>query len=162
MNLQAENLESPKRRSFLKAGLLFISGLISAVIAVPLFGFAILPTLKKAPRKYVVLGIVDLLKGSRYKKVNYTFQSTDGWIQTNKKRSVYVTDEGNGNFVVLSRVCSHLNCLVRWEESKRQFLCPCHGGVFDEEGNVVAGPPPRALEKLSVKVEDGVLYVKET
>lgn len=162
MNLQAENLESPKRRSFLKAGLLFISGLISAVIAVPLFGFAILPALKKAPKKYVVLGIVDLLKGSRYRKVNYTFQSKDGWIQTIRKRSVYVTDEGNGNFVVLSRVCSHLNCLVRWEESKQQFLCPCHGGVFDEEGNVVAGPPPRALEKLSVKVEDGVLYVKET
>ena len=162
MNLQAENPASPKRRSFLKASLLFISGLISAVIAVPLFGFAVLPALKKAPKKYVVLGIVDLLKGSRYRKVNYTFQSKDGWIQTNRKRSVYVTDSGNGNFVVFSRVCSHLNCLVRWEESKEQFLCPCHGGVFDEEGNVVAGPPPRALEKLSVKVEDGVLYVKET
>jgi menaquinol-cytochrome c reductase iron-sulfur subunit len=162
MNHQAEDLASPKRRSFLKASLLFISGLISAVIAVPLFGFAVLPALKKAPKKYVVLGIVDLLKGSRYRKVNYTFQSKDGWIQTNRKRSVYVTDSGNGNFVVFSRVCSHLNCLVRWEESKRQFLCPCHGGVFDKEGNVVAGPPPRPLEKLSVKVEDGVLYVKET
>ena len=161
MNLRAENLASPKRRSFLKASLLFIGGLISAVVAVPLFGFAILPALKKAPNKYVVLGIVDLLKGSRYKKVNYTFQSKDGWIQTNKKRSVYVTDAGKGNFVVFSRVCTHLNCLVRWEESKRQFLCPCHGGVFDEEGNVVAGPPPRSLERLSVKVEDGVLYVKE-
>ena len=162
MNLRAENLASPKRRSFLKASLLFIGGLISAVVAVPLFGFAILPALKKAPKKYVVLGIVDLLKGSRYKKVNYTFQSKDGWIQTSKKRSVYVTDAGKGNFVVFSRVCTHLNCLVRWEESKRQFLCPCHGGVFDEEGNVVTGPPPQALERLSVKVENGVLYVKET
>ncbi len=162
MNLQAENLASPKRRSFIKAGLLFISGLISAVIAVPLLGFAVLPALKKAPKKYVVLGIVDLLEGSRFRKVNYAFQSKDGWIQSNRKRSVYVTDAGNGNFVVFSRVCSHLNCLVRWEESKRQFLCPCHGGVFDEEGNVVAGPPPRALERLPVKVEDGVLYVKET
>ena len=162
MNPHDENLESSKRRSFFKVGLLFIGGLISAVTAVPLLGFAVLPALKKTSKKYVVLGIVDLLKGSRYKKVNYTFQSKDGWIQTNKKRSVYVTDRGNGNFVVFSRVCSHLNCLVRWEESKKQFLCPCHGGVFDEEGNVVAGPPPKALEKLPVKVEDGVLYVKET
>lgn len=161
MNPHAEDVSHPKRRSFLKAFLLLISGLISAVVAVPLLGFAILPALKKASKKYVVLGIVDLLKGSRFKKINYTFQSKDGWVQTNKKRSVYVTDAGNGNFVVFSRVCSHLNCLVRWEESKRQFLCPCHGGVFDEEGNVVAGPPPRALEKLPVKVEDGVLYVKE-
>lgn len=162
MSLHAENQASPKRRSFFKASLLFISGLISAVVAVPLLGFAILPALKKAPKKYVVLGIVDLLKGSRYKKINYTFQSKDGWMRTNKKRSVYVIDAGNGNFVVFSRVCSHLNCLVRWEESKRQFLCPCHGGVFDEEGNVMTGPPPRSLERLPVKVEDGVLYVKET
>ena len=161
MTLHSEHVTSPKRRSFLKAVLLLIGGLISSVAAVPLFGFAILPALKKTPKKYVVLGILDLLKGSRYKKINYTFQSKDGWVQTNKKRSVYVSDAGNGNFVVFSRVCSHLNCLVRWEESKRQFLCPCHGGVFDEEGNVVAGPPPRALEKLPVKVEDGVLYVKE-
>ena len=162
INPHVENPKPFKRRSFMKASLLFISGLISAIVAVPLFGFAIFPALKNKPKKFVVLGIVDLLKGSRHKKVNYTFQSKDGWVQVNKKRSVYITDEGNGSFVVFSRVCSHLNCLVRWEESKRQFLCPCHGGVFDEEGNVVAGPPPRALEKLPVKVEDGVLYVKET
>ena len=122
MNPHDENLQSSKRRSFFKVGLLFIGGIISAVMAVPLFGFAVLPALKKTSKKYVVLGIVDLLKGSRYKKVNYTFQSKDGWIQTNKKRSVYVTDRGNGNFVVFSRVCSHLNCLVRWEESNKQFF----------------------------------------
>ncbi|MDE0297329.1 MAG: ubiquinol-cytochrome c reductase iron-sulfur subunit [Candidatus Poribacteria bacterium] len=162
MNLHADKAESSPRRSFVKASLFFIGGLINTVIAVPLLGFAILPALRNKPRKFVVLGIVDLLKGSRYKKVNYTFQSKDGWVKTNKKRSVYVTDTGNGNFVVFSRVCSHLNCLVRWEESKRQFLCPCHGGVFDEEGDVVEGPPPKALERLPVKVEDGVLYVKET
>ena len=85
MNPHDENLKSSKRRSFFKAGLLLIGGLISAVTAIPLFGFAILPALKKSSKKYVVLGIVDLLKGSRYKKVNYTFQSKDGWVQTNRK-----------------------------------------------------------------------------
>ena len=162
MTHNTESIEPHGRRSFFKAGLLFIGGLISVAIGVPLIGFAISPAFKKVSKKFVVLGIVDLLKGSRYKKVNYTFQSKDGWIQTNKKRSVYITDVGDENFVVFSRVCSHLNCLVRWEESKGQFLCPCHGGVFDKEGNVVAGPPPRSLERLTVKVEDGVLYVKET
>ncbi len=150
-----------KRRAFFKAGIAFIGGLISLAMGVPLVGFAISPALKKVSKKWVDLGIVDLLKDSHYKKINYTFQSKDGWVEINKKRSVYVTDGGDGNFVVFSRVCTHLGCLVRWDEKKGQFLCPCHGGVFDKAGNVVVGPPPRPLEKLPVKVEDGVVYVKE-
>ena len=101
-------------------------------------------------------------RGVAIRKVNYVFQAKDGWVETNKKRSVYVTDQGDGNFVVFSRVCSHLGCLVRWDEGEDQFFCPCHGGVFDSMGNVVAGPPPEPIEKLPVKVEDGVLYVKES
>lgn len=151
-----------KRRTFFKACMAAIGGLISLAMGVPLIGFAISPAFRKASKKWVDLGIVDLLKGSRYKKLNYVFQAKDGWVETNKKRSVYVTDQGDGDFVVYSRVCSHLGCLVRWDEGKDQFLCPCHGAIFDSAGNVVAGPPPRPMEKLPVKVEDGVLYVKES
>ena len=137
-----------------------IGGLISLAMGVPLIGFAISPAFRKTSKKWVDLGIVDLLKSSRYKRINYTFNAKDGWVETHKKRSVYVTDQGDGNFVVYSRACSHLGCLVRWDEGKDQFFCPCHGAIFDKAGNVVAGPPPRPMEKLQVKVEDGVLYVK--
>ncbi len=154
--------EGQKRRTFFKACMAVIGGLISLAMAVPLIGFAISPAFRKVSKKWVDLGIVDLLKGSRYKKINYVFQARDGWVETHKKRSVYVTDHGGGNFVVYSRVCSHLGCLVRWDEGKDQFFCPCHGGVFDSAGNVLAGPPPQPIEKLPVKVEDGVLYVKES
>ena len=154
--------EGQGRRTFVKACMAAIGGLISLAMGIPLIGFAISPALRKASKKWVDLGIVDLLKGSRYKKINYTFNAKDGWVETNKKRSVYVTDQGAGNFVVFSRVCSHLGCLVRWDEGKDQFLCPCHGAVFDKAGNVVAGPPPEPMEKLPTKVEDGILYVKES
>lgn len=154
--------EGHKRRTFFKACMAIIGGLIGLAMAVPLVGFAISPAFRKTSKKWVDLGIVDLLKGSRYKKINYVFQARDGWVETEKKRSVYVTDQGDGNFVVFSRVCSHLGCLVRWDTEKDQFFCPCHGAVFDRIGNVVAGPPPRPMEQLPVKVEDGVLYVKES
>lgn len=151
----------PKRRAFFKSGIAFISGLVSLAMAVPLIGSAIAPAFKKGQTKWVDLGLVDLLKGARYKKINYTFQSKDGWVEANRERSVYVTDEGSGNFVVFSRVCTHLGCLVRWDENKRHFHCPCHGGVFDQDGNVITGPPPRPLKRRSVKVENGILYVRE-
>jgi Rieske Fe-S protein len=34
-----------------------------------------------------------------------------------------------------------------------RFRCPCHGGVFDAEGNVVEGPPPRPLDRVEVRVD---------
>ena len=108
------------------------------------------------------MGLVARLKNSRFKKVDYTFTAKDGWVKATKKRSVYVTDAGNGEWAVFSRTCSHLGCLVRWNEQRGEFLCPCHGAVFDKNGTVIAGPPPRPLQKLDVKVEAGVLYVKES
>ena len=82
MKRTPENIGQPERRSFLKGGIAFIGGLISFAIGVPLIGFAISPALKKGSKKWVDVGIVDLLKGSRYKKINYTFQSKDGWVRS--------------------------------------------------------------------------------
>ena len=149
------------RRSFLQIASAFIGGLIGLAAGIPLIGFAISPAWKKEESQWVDLGLVDRLKNSRFKKVNYTFTAKDGWVKATKKRSVYVTDVGDGNWDVFSRTCSHLGCLVRWNESQESFLCPCHGAVFDKNGAVVAGPPPEPLQKLEVKVEAGVLYVKE-
>ena len=149
------------RRSFLQIATACIGGILSFAAGIPLIGFAISPAWKKGESKWVDLGLVDRLKNSRYKKVNYTFTAKDGWVKTTKKRSVYVTDAGNGEWTVFSRTCSHLGCLVRWNAKQEVFLCPCHGAVFDKDGVVTAGPPPRPLQKLEVKVEDGILYVKE-
>jgi len=41
---------------------------------------------------------------------------------------------------------------VRWNAESSQFRCPCHGGVFDREGNVVDGPPPAPLQRLAVRL----------
>jgi Rieske Fe-S protein len=66
---------------------------------------------------------------------------------------------------VLSNSCAHLGCPVRWivnAEGEGEFLCPCHGGIYDINGGWVGGPPPRGMYRYTkVKVEeDGKLYVK--
>ena len=53
--------------------------------------------------------------------------------------------------LALSLVCTHLGCIVQWQSAQRQFHCPCHDGLFDEFGDVVSGPPPLPLERLTVK-----------
>lgn len=65
----------------------------------------------------------------------------------------------SGEFVALSAVCTHLGCIVQWENDKQDFLCPCHAGRFTPDGAVISGPPPRPLDKLAVSVSNGIVTV---
>ena len=62
---------------------------------------------------------------------------------------------------VLSSSCAHLGCPVRWLGDLEEFLCPCHGGIYDINGDYVAGPPPRGMYRFTHEVrQDGRLYIK--
>ncbi len=58
-----------------------------------------------------------------------------------------------------SAICTHLGCIVDWDGKKKEILCPCHAGLFDVDGRVVSGPPPRPLPPHAVKVVDGRIFV---
>lgn len=75
----------------------------------------------------------------------------DGWLQTSRQSVVYIDREGDG-YRALSSDCTHLGCRVSWDSGRSQYLCPCHGGAYDREGRVVAGPPPAPLARLNVRV----------
>jgi cytochrome b6-f complex iron-sulfur subunit len=55
-------------------------------------------------------------------------------------------------FIVLSRVCTHLGCLVNFNKARQLLICPCHGGTYNLDGNVIAGPPPLPLAKFPFKI----------
>jgi cytochrome b6-f complex iron-sulfur subunit len=71
---------------------------------------------------------------------------------------VFVVNNGRDLFT-LSPVCTHLGCLVSWHRRKNQFLCPCHGGKYDIEGEVVEGPPPAPLTRLPMMIKDEKVFV---
>lgn len=66
----------------------------------------------------------------------------------------------DGSYAAYSLVCTHLGCIVRWEPKNKDFHCPCHGGKFDPEGNVIAGPPPKPLNKLKLSVAGNDIFVE--
>ncbi len=49
--------------------------------------------------------------------------------------------------------CTHLGCTVPWDEASGQFRCPCHGSVYTRTGQNVAGPAPRPLDLMAVRIE---------
>lgn len=70
-----------------------------------------------------------------------------------------------GQILALSAACTHRGCLVQWSGTDRTFRCPCHGGVFTEDGQVDAQASTwlslRPLPRLAVKVEKGgEIYVR--
>ena len=72
-------------------------------------------------------------------------------------------EEIQSNLNVLSSSCAHLGCPVRWltREGEGEFLCPCHGGIYNINGEYVAGPPPRDLYRYDFEVrDDGNIYVR--
>lgn len=64
-----------------------------------------------------------------------------------------------GKFKGFSRVCTHLQCAIDWQQSSKTFVCPCHAAVFDANGKVVSGPAPKPLAELKISVDGCKIYV---
>lgn len=65
----------------------------------------------------------------------------------------------NNELVAFSAVCTHFGCTVAYEPADEVFVCPCHGGEYDIDGNVLDGPPPKPLPKLKVQIESGKILL---
>lgn len=65
----------------------------------------------------------------------------------------------NGKYIAFDGTCTHMGCPVTPDTKSGGFFCPCHAGVFDDEGNVLSGPPEAPLRKLGVAVSGDQLLV---
>lgn len=149
------------RKSFLELVTWAIGGLISLGMGIPAVAYVIGPALKKAGEEnWIRLGSTSKVEMGTPTLFKTTIQRQTGWIVNEEEISAYIlTDEGR-NYVALSNICTHLGCRVRWIEDQSQFFCPCHNAVFDENGEVVSGPPPRPLDRIQVKVEEDQIYIQ--
>ena len=71
---------------------------------------------------------------------------------------VIINRRGSG-FIALSRVCTHLGCLVGYDSFNNKLVCPCHAGEFDLEGNVLSGPATKSLKRYPLKISSKQITV---
>lgn len=65
--------------------------------------------------------------------------------------------------IAVSAACTHMGCIVQWQDSDQKYHCPCHGGLFSEYGKPENSSPFRyltALPRLDTKIEDGKVFVR--
>ena len=128
-----------KRRKFLKVLLGLLGSATVVTFGYPFVKFLAPPEGESKTRKLVVKKSEIPIGEAKA----FTFNNTP----------VIVINRPDKGFIALSKVCTHLGCLVTYERGKKILLCPCHAGVYDIEGNVVSGPPPKPLQKFPVRVE---------
>ena len=69
---------------------------------------------------------------------------------------------GESEWKAYSAVCTHLNCTVQFDDSRRQIWCACHNGFYDLNGQVVSGPPPRPLEQYTVHIREEEIVISRS
>ena len=152
------------RRSFLLALFGLSGAAVGALLAIPLVRFVTYPMRKGASDTDTgwseVGPVEDFASLTAPVTKTITLQRRDAWQTTSSQTAVYVLPSKAGQLRVLSPICPHLGCSVRWIGDEDKFICPCHAGSFTADGERIAGPPPRSMDTLDSKVENGVLKVR--
>ncbi len=151
--------EGITRRTFFAVAGSSLFGIISFITAIPLAVYSIIPALRMEAERWIEIGDTAGFSPGAPSMEDVTLVVKDGWAKVRKSQNVFVIKDESGQFVIFSNSCTHLGCAVRWIEDKKHFLCPCHNGIFDFNGNVIAGPPPKPLKRLNYKIAEGKLLV---
>jgi succinate dehydrogenase / fumarate reductase iron-sulfur subunit len=158
---QIETVQDPSRRRFLKRLTYGLGAGTAAGIGGVLASVTIGPAMRKTPAQWVRLGSMEHFKLGKVTTVNLQYQVQDGYYTSRKTIPVMIArDKEADQLIVYNSRCTHLGCTVQWDEGKRLFRCACHGGVFNLDGSVNAGPPPRPLDRYAFTVKENALFVE--
>lgn len=148
------------RRGFLRWLSIGGGGLLAAVLAVPVVGYLVGPLVNSTPNAWLDLGAVDSFREGETRAAQFSDPSSVPWAGQTAQTAVWVRRVSGEDFTVFAVNCTHLGCPVNWLAGANLFLCPCHGGVYNGDGTVAGGPPPRALFTYQTRIRNGRLEAR--
>ena len=146
------------RRGFFTRVFWTLSGLLTALVGIPVLGAFLSPAFKPREKaQWVAISPADGF-GPEPKLAHHVHPLLEGWVNVTGEMQVWVVRDQSG-FRIFDNHCTHLGCPYHWEPSEHRFFCPCHNGIYNAQGKVLGGPPPRPLDYYESKVEAGTLYM---
>jgi cytochrome b6-f complex iron-sulfur subunit len=134
------------RRSFLKIILAFLGSITFLSFIFSFFKYLTALPARAAAANKIVIPKNEIPSGDAR---DFVYQNA----------AAVVINRPDKGFIAFSRTCTHLGCLVEFNKNRQILLCPCHAGVYDLEGNVVSGPPPKPLTPIPLKIEGDSIII---
>jgi cytochrome b6-f complex iron-sulfur subunit len=147
--MTTEEKESPKKKLSKREFLSYAWGAVAALFAAEIGGIVVafsMPRFKEGEF------------GGRF-EVGRADRFEEGSATLFREGRFFLVHQGGEEFIALYQVCTHLGCLMRWDEENQVYACPCHGAKFANDGSYMSGPPPRSLDRFPVEVIDGKVVV---
>jgi len=154
---------STSRRALLvKVGLLF-NGFVGLALGIPIVRYLFSPATRGRDNGYeswLSLGQLSQFPAGETRLATYRNPVVNPSDGQTAEIACWVRNVDDRNFQVFAVNCAHLGCPVRWFPQSNLFLCPCHGGVYYQDGSRASGPPERGLFEYAYKTEGGSLFIK--
>jgi Rieske Fe-S protein len=147
------------RRSFLVRIIQGVHATMGATLAYIVGSAVLAPSLTRREPMWLTAADLSGLADGEPQAVTLRVARQDGATEAVDRRVVFLVRSGD-TVKALDSTCTHLGCRTRVNPDARQIECPCHGGVYDLEGQVLSGPPPRALNQLPTRVDGSRILVQ--
>ena len=146
--------EEPARRQFFARIVKSIQSVIAGVVGVVAGGSILSPGFARREESWFPVGLdLGTLIDNAPTPATLRVAHEDGYNQIVERRVVLQVKTGEAEVTALNPTCTHLGCQVHWDGEGHRFRCPCHGGEYGADGRVLAGPPPRPLKRIEVRVD---------
>jgi menaquinol-cytochrome c reductase iron-sulfur subunit len=153
--------ENNDRRTFFLTVVYGLWSAMGAAVSIPAIVYLLLPPKLRPQTEWDEAGDVTKMVPNSPVEMVFRRNRVDGWRIQSEKSTAWAVKLDNGQVIAFAPQCTHLGCAYHWEETKKQFLCPCHTSVFSIEGKVLEGPAPRPLDRYDAKVVNNKLLVGE-
>ncbi|MGE3273464.1 MAG: ubiquinol-cytochrome c reductase iron-sulfur subunit [Vicinamibacterales bacterium] len=160
MTTQTEPVESMGRRNFFVRIITAVHAVMGATLTFIVGGAILSPSFKAREVTWLPAGDVGTLKDNEPLAVTLRVSRQDGYAQVVDRRVVYLVRTDGGDVRAMDSTCTHLGCRTSYDADTGLIRCPCHGGVFTPQGQVVDGPPPEPLRTLPTRVDNGQIMVQ--
>ena len=155
-----EQREEISRRDFFLKVSLGLAGLSAIAAAIPVVSAIIATLLEKKNQRWRTVGKVDDFKTDSTNLVTFINADPEPYAGVTAKSAAWLRKNDKNQFIAFAANCTHLGCPVRWEKDAHLFMCPCHGGVYYEDGTVAGGPPPKPLNQYEVRIVNKDVQIK--
>jgi menaquinol-cytochrome c reductase iron-sulfur subunit len=151
-----------RRGMLMKLGILF-NGAVGLILAIPIVRYILSPVIRERKPGYeswLSLGPLAGFPEGQTRLATYRSPVENASDGETANIPCWVRRVAGDKFQVFAINCAHLGCPVRWFPQSGLFMCPCHGGVYYEDGSRASGPPERGLFEYQFKVEQGKLMIQ--